>query len=691
MASGLTVGLLSMEPLDLRMMRLEGNWHDRYKASKVLDLISDKHLIMVTLLLTNSIAMEALPVFLDKLVPSWIAVTLSVTAILIFGEILPQAFCTGPHQLSIAYRSAPIMNVLICVTYPISRPLASILDHLFGSEEEKVLDRSSLKTLVALHRKSPNNVHPQISGCNGNSYNPGTKCLQDEHLNKKIILGEGGHQHDPWAPSSSFDRTDETSDGLLDDEIVVIQGALDLASKRVSDVMTPIKKMFMLNVSDRMTREFRSQIVRYGFSRIPVYKGTADNVIGLVLVKSLLEFDWFVDDSKNPIVGECMVANRQPIFVGEHVSLWSMLNVFQKGGTHMAFIVENPNAYIDNLSISNEIDSFELSETDDCESGHLPLKKELLGLLTIEDIFEELIQEEIYDEFDFKKKPVTYNAKAEGQNKFRTNLSNLKICDNPPQDQFRKCINSQEDDLPIENFSNYEDRGRFNIYKETDQLNRALPAPQPQSPLLCSPNDNLASGFTGASRHRILPRWNSMFEGTNFTSLKASLVPMGTMEKSMDDLENGVVPDFVSIQDLQRAQGIIGTILNFKIDKQEAEALTPKMLSEDQLSVGMSGYNSVPLTDPMMPQLIEDIGERSGSDSIPPRGTSVDMQVERLRHERLLSRNRNQIRQMKKTRTSIGGSKKSSLPNKNTVPQVQAMELNKFFSEKLSKQVESMD
>lgn len=40
--------------------------------------------------------MEALPIFLDRLVSAVMAVVISVTAILFFGEIIPQAICTGP-------------------------------------------------------------------------------------------------------------------------------------------------------------------------------------------------------------------------------------------------------------------------------------------------------------------------------------------------------------------------------------------------------------------------------------------------------------------------------------------------------------------------------------------------------------------------------------------------------------------
>jgi metal transporter CNNM len=51
--------------------------------------------MLVTLLLCNAGAMETLPIFLDRLVPQVVAIICSVTLILIFGEVIPQAICTG--------------------------------------------------------------------------------------------------------------------------------------------------------------------------------------------------------------------------------------------------------------------------------------------------------------------------------------------------------------------------------------------------------------------------------------------------------------------------------------------------------------------------------------------------------------------------------------------------------------------
>ena len=67
------------------------------------------HLLLVSLLLLNAMANEALPIFLDRLTNPFVSVILSVTFVLIFGEILPSAFFTGPSQMKMAATFTPVV------------------------------------------------------------------------------------------------------------------------------------------------------------------------------------------------------------------------------------------------------------------------------------------------------------------------------------------------------------------------------------------------------------------------------------------------------------------------------------------------------------------------------------------------------------------------------------------------------
>ena len=94
--SGLTVGLASIDKLDLEIKKAVGTEQEKKSAVAIEKVVGRHHWMLVTLLFLNALCMEALPLFLDKLLPAAVAVLVSVTAVLTFGEIVPQALCTGP-------------------------------------------------------------------------------------------------------------------------------------------------------------------------------------------------------------------------------------------------------------------------------------------------------------------------------------------------------------------------------------------------------------------------------------------------------------------------------------------------------------------------------------------------------------------------------------------------------------------
>ena len=85
------LGFLTLDVLDLQIKaRAAIDSNDRRYASRLLPVVSQNHRMLVTLLLLNAIAYESLPLFLDNLIPSWAAILLSVTFLLIFGEVIPR-------------------------------------------------------------------------------------------------------------------------------------------------------------------------------------------------------------------------------------------------------------------------------------------------------------------------------------------------------------------------------------------------------------------------------------------------------------------------------------------------------------------------------------------------------------------------------------------------------------------------
>jgi metal transporter CNNM len=86
--SGLTIGLASIDRLALEI-EAKGNPKAKKSADKIFPVIDKYHWMLVTLLLLNAIAMEAMPLFLDKLLSPTLTIVVSVVGILLFGEIIP--------------------------------------------------------------------------------------------------------------------------------------------------------------------------------------------------------------------------------------------------------------------------------------------------------------------------------------------------------------------------------------------------------------------------------------------------------------------------------------------------------------------------------------------------------------------------------------------------------------------------
>jgi len=152
---------------------------------------------------------------------------------------------------------------------------------------------------------------------------------------------------------------------LNKDEVNILTGALVLQEKHVSDIMTPLADCYMLPLESLLDFNTISEIKEKGYSRIPVYKEDEANVVHVLLAKDLL----FVDpDDKKPLAEVCNFYKTPFIETQRDTPLNKLLNEFKSGETgHLAMVVEEEGA---------------------------------VGLVTLEDIIEEIIQAEIVDETD---------------------------------------------------------------------------------------------------------------------------------------------------------------------------------------------------------------------------------------------------------------------------------------------------
>ena len=160
--SGLTMALMSLDKMNLSILAASGTPTEQKQARKLRPLLKRRHLLLVTLLIGNAAAMEALPIFLDKLVPEFVAIILSVTFVLIFGEIIPQALFTK-YRLPIGSALSPLVWLLELISLPVSYPIALLLDFCLGKDHPTIYRRAELKELTKQHLMDAEHGHGNLS------------------------------------------------------------------------------------------------------------------------------------------------------------------------------------------------------------------------------------------------------------------------------------------------------------------------------------------------------------------------------------------------------------------------------------------------------------------------------------------------------------------------------------------------
>ena len=155
--------------------------------------------------------------------------------------------------------------------------------------------------------------------------------------------------------------------GVLDQaEVDMIHSVFEFSDTPVRKVMVPRPKIYALDVNTAPA-EVGGLIVESGFSRIPAYEGSIDNIVGLVYIKDALR----LLEKRQPVVVRKVL---HPVhFVPETKKVGELLKELQKKRSHLAIVID--------------------------EHGSVT------GLVTLEDLLEEIVGE-IQDEYDWEERPV---------------------------------------------------------------------------------------------------------------------------------------------------------------------------------------------------------------------------------------------------------------------------------------------
>ena len=124
-------------------------------------------------------------------------------------------------------------------------------------------------------------------------------------------------------------------DGVIDDlESDVIENILSTNDKRVRDILTPRSVMYVIEKGTRI-KHLLDDKRTFKFSRVPIFEGNVDNIVGVVLTKKL--FKHAVKD-KNNQVEKIMV----PVFsINENIPVSKALSLFIKRKEHIFWVVDN--------------------------------------------------------------------------------------------------------------------------------------------------------------------------------------------------------------------------------------------------------------------------------------------------------------------------------------------------------------
>ncbi len=301
--SGLTLGLLSLDTHSLRRRAKHGD----KEAAIIYPIRKKGNLLLTTLLLGNVAVNTTLSIFLGSIASGLMAGIMATALIVVFGEIIPQAVISR-YAIWFGAKTIWFTKFVMILSYPISYPIAKMLDYFLGSELPTTYSHKELMDIIS------------------------------EHENSDL---------------SSLDKDEER----------IMHGALQFSHIRVREVMTPAEEVVLYDENQRLTDEFFTEVNDEGFSRLPIYSGDKGNIVGILYVKDLI-----VEDDLISIKETEEAFDKKFLAVRTEDMLDAVLGKMLKSRQHLA-IVRNSN-------------------------------RKFTGVISLEDIIEEIIQQEIVDEDD---------------------------------------------------------------------------------------------------------------------------------------------------------------------------------------------------------------------------------------------------------------------------------------------------
>ncbi|MCX9084026.1 MAG: hemolysin family protein [Candidatus Methanoperedens sp.] len=312
--SGSETALISVNKIRIRHLADTGN----KKASTLVGLLENPEQFLTAILIGNNIvnigasvlaADAALTTFGDNGIA--IATALMTLFILIFGEVFPKTLASRHSESISLYVAGPIRAVIY-----ILNPLVWILTELI-------------------------NFMIVVLGGKERVKNP---FVTEEKIKMMLRVGE--------------------KEGTIEKhEREIIHNVFELSDTKASEVMTPLENLVFIEESNTIDNAL-VLINESGHTRIPVYKQTFDNIIGMIYAKDFLKFK---DHELNRI--QIHQVLRPILIVKSRRKIYPILKELQQKKMNISVVVDD--------------------------------NQKVVGMISIEDILEELVGE-IFDEYDIE-------------------------------------------------------------------------------------------------------------------------------------------------------------------------------------------------------------------------------------------------------------------------------------------------
>ena len=314
--SGAETALFSLNKLHLKKLQRK---EQTLQVESIVKLLDDPQKTLITILIGNmfvNITASSLATYLAiKLfgnIGVGIASGFMVFMILVFGEVVPKSLAITQAE-KISKRVARTIELLSMILFPLVKLLKLLINGLYN-----------------LFRMNKNR---------------GKKEITEEDLITLINVGK--------------------DEGVIEEqEKKMIKNIFEFGDTTVKEVMIPRVDIDFAPHDISLT-SIVNMIKKSGHSRIPVYEGTIDNIIGILYVKDILKIYRKLFQLKE--IFDVKKILRKAYFVPENKKIDELLDIFQKDRIQIAIVID------------------EYSGTD--------------GLVTMEDVLEEIVGE-IIDEYD---------------------------------------------------------------------------------------------------------------------------------------------------------------------------------------------------------------------------------------------------------------------------------------------------